>query len=83
MYFVVGKNGSNARQKARTRSGATRKLSNAAVDHFYHNPADDAIFATRVVTAFSGMNHYLTRAVPRGIDKNGSRKMRDLLKATP
>ena len=75
MYFVVGKNGADTRQKAHGVVIHTPKLSNAVDAHFCHNPKGDANFAARVVADLAGMSNYLARAAPSGSDKIRYRKI--------
>lgn len=75
MHFVVGKNGMDARKKARGVVIHTPKPFNDADAHFYHNPQGDANFFARCFAAFAGMSNYLTQTAPCGSNKIRYRKI--------
>ena len=75
MHFVVGKNGIDARKKARGVVIHTPKPSDDADAHFYHNPQGDANFVARCVAAFADMNNYLAQPAPIGSNKIRYRKI--------
>ena len=83
MHFVVGKNGIDARKKAKGVVIHTPEPSDNADAHFYHNPAGAALFSARFVAAFAGMNNYLTQAASCGGGKDRWRKIYNLTEDTP